>query len=49
MIPLAAFLVLAQQCAPAVAPATMAAVVPVESGFNRTRSGWCMAVSSGNQ
>ncbi|MFM0758287.1 lytic transglycosylase domain-containing protein [Paraburkholderia strydomiana] len=34
MIPLAAFLVLAQQCAPAVAPATMAAVVQVESGFN---------------
>ena len=34
MIPLATFLALAQQCAPAVAPATMAAVVPVESGFN---------------
>ncbi|RFU44218.1 lytic transglycosylase domain-containing protein [Paraburkholderia sp. DHOC27] len=34
MIPLAAFLTLAQQCAPAVAPATMAAIVRVESGFN---------------
>ncbi|MDR8394862.1 MAG: lytic transglycosylase domain-containing protein [Paraburkholderia sp.] len=34
MIPLAAFLTLAQQCAPAVAPSTMAAVVQVESGFN---------------
>jgi len=34
MIPLAAFLSLAQQCAPAVAPATMAAVVRVESDFN---------------
>ncbi|RDK01135.1 lytic transglycosylase domain-containing protein [Paraburkholderia lacunae] len=34
MIPLAAFLTLAQQCAPAVAPATTAAVVRVESGFN---------------
>jgi len=34
MIPLAAFLTLSQQCAPAVAPATMAAVVQVESGFN---------------
>ena len=34
MIPLAAFLVLTQQCAPAVAPATMAAIVRVESGFN---------------
>lgn len=34
MIPLAAFLALAQQCAPAVAPATLAAVVQVESGFN---------------
>jgi type IV secretion system protein VirB1 len=34
MIPLAAFLALTQQCAPAVAPATMAAVVRVESGFN---------------
>ncbi|WP_321943632.1 lytic transglycosylase domain-containing protein [Paraburkholderia tropica] len=34
MIPLAAFVVLAQQCAPDVAPATMAAVVRVESDFN---------------
>jgi type IV secretion system protein VirB1 len=34
MIPLAAFLALTQQCAPAVAPATMAAIVRVESGFN---------------
>ncbi len=34
MIPLAAFMVLAQQCAPDVAPATMAAVVRVESDFN---------------
>lgn len=34
MISLAAFLVLAQQCAPGVAPVTMAAVVQVESGFN---------------
>lgn len=34
MIPLAAFLALAQQCAPAVAPTTMAAVVRVESAFN---------------
>lgn len=34
MIPLTAFMVLAQQCAPAVAPATMAAVVRIESGFN---------------
>jgi type IV secretion system protein VirB1 len=34
MIPLAAFLALTQQCAPVVAPATMAAVVRVESGFN---------------
>ncbi len=28
------FLVLAQQCAPTVAPQTMAAIVQVESGFN---------------
>ncbi|PLZ01774.1 lytic transglycosylase [Burkholderia sp. WAC0059] len=34
MMSLAAFLLLAQQCAPAVAPATMAAVVRVESDFN---------------
>jgi type IV secretion system protein VirB1 len=34
MTPLAAFLILTQQCAPAVAPATMTAVVRVESGFN---------------
>ncbi|MEI7296280.1 lytic transglycosylase domain-containing protein [Paraburkholderia tropica] len=34
MITLSAFLTLAQQCAPAVAPATMAAIVRVESGFN---------------
>ncbi|WP_028203770.1 lytic transglycosylase domain-containing protein [Paraburkholderia nodosa] len=34
MIPLAAFLILTQQCAPAVAPATMEAIVQVESGFN---------------
>ncbi|MGC2964299.1 lytic transglycosylase domain-containing protein [Paraburkholderia graminis] len=34
MIPLAAFLALTQQCAPPVAPSTMAAVVRVESGFN---------------
>lgn len=34
MIPLAAFMALTQQCAPAVAPATMAAIVRVESGFN---------------
>ncbi|MBB5406438.1 type IV secretion system protein VirB1 [Paraburkholderia sp. RAU6.4a] len=34
MIPLTAFLALTQQCAPAVAPATMAAIVRVESGFN---------------
>lgn len=34
MIPLAAFMVLVQQCAPDVAPATMAAVVHVESDFN---------------
>ncbi|RKF48970.1 lytic transglycosylase domain-containing protein [Paraburkholderia fungorum] len=33
MLP-AAFMILAQQCAPVVAPATMAAVVQVESGFN---------------
>lgn len=34
MIPLVAFMVLAQQCAPAVAPATMAAIGRVESDFN---------------
>lgn len=34
MIPLAAFMVLVQQCAPDVAPATMAAIVRVESDFN---------------
>lgn len=34
MIPLVAFLTLAQQCAPAVAPPTMAAIVRVESDFN---------------
>lgn len=34
MIPLVAFMALAQQCAPTVAPATMAAVVRVESDFN---------------
>lgn len=34
MIPLAAFMILAQQCAPDVAPTTMAAVVRVESDFN---------------
>lgn len=34
MMPLIAFMALAQQCAPTVAPATMAAVVRVESGFN---------------
>lgn len=34
MIPLAAFLLMTRQCAPAVAPATMAAIVRVESGFN---------------
>ena len=34
MIQLAAFLVLTQQCTPAVAPATMTAIVRVESGFN---------------
>lgn len=34
MIPLAAFIVLAQQCAPDIAPATMAAVARVESDFN---------------
>lgn len=34
MIPLVAFMALTQQCAPAVAPATMAAIVRAESGFN---------------
>jgi type IV secretion system protein VirB1 len=34
MITLAAFMILAQQCAPDVAPATMAAVVRAESAFN---------------
>ncbi|MFX1671610.1 lytic transglycosylase domain-containing protein [Paraburkholderia sp. A2WS-5] len=43
MMPLALFLTLAQQCAPAVAPATMAAVVRVESAFNP----WAIGVVHG--
>lgn len=43
MISLALFMGLAQQCAPVVAPATMAAVVRVESGFNP----WAIGVVRG--